>query len=554
MIINALVRRYESAREVEPGWQKRKADYIIDISADGSILPSSHENKTEYVLPELPKGRTSGIKASFLCDEGGYLFGIEDEKEKHKRGAEKYAKSKELHTQLLRDIDSPAARAICAFFDNAEEHTVPPGIGRKTVCLFAFEGKRIIDYPEIRNVWNNIHSENADGKLCLVTGKIDTEAKLHGNIKGLGKDSPSLINANKPAFTSYGRTQKDPAAQIGEYATFAYVTALNDLLHKGSKHRQSIGADTVVYWAEDEVKESEIYSGCIGPNTVPNESGEEQLSAIMEKAANGKLPDMEGVTWEKPFYVLCLSLQMKRISVRFFHTSSFGSVIGKLTEHYRNLEIYSSRDEKFKHIPYWILLAETTVKGSASDAAPLLGGQLINSIITGARYPAPLYNAILTRIRAGGDINRAKAAIIKAVLIRNFNEEVSMALNPNSADTAYTLGRLFATIERLQHDANGASTVHNGYFSKACANPASAFPTLLKLSEHHKVDKAGLQIVYAKRKGELLDILDIEQTPFPAALSLEDQGRFILGYYHQTQDLYRSKEDGSWFWRDKSEK
>jgi CRISPR-associated protein Csd1 len=164
----------------------------------------------------------------------------------------------------------------------------------------------------------------------------------------------------------------------------------------------------------------------------------------------------------------------------------------------------------------------------------------------------------LTRIRAGGEINRTKAAIIKATVIRNFHvnkdsEETTVALNPNSDDRAYTLGRLFATLEHLQNAANGANTIHDGYFSGAAASPGSVFPRLLGLSEHHKVNIPGSQVVYEKRKGELIDILEIDNAPYPSSHNLEDQGKFILGYYHQKQDLYRKKGDGSWFWRDKEE-
>ena len=157
-----------------------------------------------------------------------------------------------------------------------------------------------------------------------------------------------------------------------------------------------------------------------------------------------------------------------------------------------------------------------------------------------------LYNAILTRIRAGEDINKTKASIVKAVLIRNYNEQevTTVALNTQISNTPYTLGRLFSVLEKLQKEASGgnlSSTIRDKYFATACANPASVFPTVLKLSMHHaaKLDNA---VFYEKLKTELLGKLDAE-TPFPKALSLDDQGRFILGYYHQTQDFYTKKEN-----------
>jgi CRISPR-associated protein Csd1 len=214
------------------------------------------------------------------------------------------------------------------------------------------------------------------------------------------------------------------------------------------------------------------------------------------------------------------------------------------------MEIVAFGNDSFPYLPPWVLLSETTVSKKAADAAPLLGGQLLNSIIAGARYPATLYNAILIRAKAGEAINKTKAAIIKAVLLRklkendNESEVTTVSLNTESSNKPYVLGRLFSVLEQLQSRASGGSlnsTIRDGYFSSACANPKSVYPTILKLSMSHaaKLDNA---VYFEKLKTDLLGRLD-EANPFPAALSLDDQGRFILGYYHQTQEFYRPKTD-----------
>jgi CRISPR-associated protein Csd1 len=83
------------------------------------------------------------------------------------------------------------------------------------------------------------------------------------------------------------------------------------------------------------------------------------------------------------------------------------------------------------------------------------------------------------------------------------------------------------------------STIRNRYFSSAGANPGSVFPTLLNLSIHHSA-KLGNPVSFERIKGDLISRLDAE-TPFPAALSLADQGRFIVGYYHQRQSFFTKK-------------
>jgi CRISPR-associated protein Csd1 len=547
MILQALVKRYEDTADVKPGWERRNAQYALDISMSGELLgiiPLGKDNRgISLILPTTGSGR-SGTRAYetayFLCDDGGYMLGYEPRK---------FESAKNRHKEILEGIDSQAALAILAYFCKGIP-SVPEDFDPKdkTTAKYIFQiNTKRIDYDNIdtaiRDAWEKENSSAGDNRLCLVTGKYDTIKELHDKIglRGVTMSKQPLISMNnQTSFRSYGSTPNDPPAQIGSAAAFASSTALNELL-ANKKNHQFISKDTLVFWSDGRAKglEEQVFTWSINPH----EDEEDHLSEIFPLVSKGLLPDFTEVSWDKPFYVLCLSPNAARISVRFFYVSTFGSIIGKITNHYENLNIHSTRPDSFKYLPFWILLSETTVTGSASDAPPLLGGQLLNSIITGARYPALLLNAICIRIKGGGDINRSKAAIIKAVLIRNFNESevTTVSLNNDSNNKPYVLGRLFSVLEQLQRNAAGGSlnaTIRDRYFASACANPGSVFPTLLKLSMHH-ASKAEYAIRYEKLKEDILGRLDSE-TPFPAALTLDDQGRFILGYYHQTQDFYTS--------------
>ena len=117
-----------------------------------------------------------------------------------------------------------------------------------------------------------------------------------------------------------------------------------------------------------------------------------------------------------------------------------------------------------------------------------------------------------------------------------------MSLNEQSNSTPYVLGRLFSVLENIQDSAGGASTVKDRFFSSACATPSVAFPTLLKLKNSHmKVimrNKPGMGVKLEKQVTELMSRLETE---FPTHLSLDQQGVFLLGYYHQTQKRYENK-------------
>ena len=555
MIINALVNRYEATQEIPPGWQRREASYALELSESGEFLgvmplgnPGDKNPRLTLTLPSTGSGR-SGKNAYetsyFLCDDGSYMFGLDPRK---------FTSAQKLHTELLSNIDTPPARAICAYFKSGLP-ALPQGMDEKEAqkqkFIFMVDGRRI-DYDdcgaEIRQAWEKweaSHKSGGERKRCLVSGKYDTVIKLHDKVelRGVSMGKTPLISMNdQTSFRSYGATPKDPPAQIGTETAFAYVTALNDLL-RNEKHRQFIGGDTLVYWAENgNGAEEEVFSW----TSQIKEDDADKLESLIKKAAAGRLFEFEGCNLDSRFHLLCLSPNSGRISVRFFHTDSFGSVLNNNIAHYQRLEIYKAGNDRFRHLPIWMILNETTVKKQATDVTPLLGGQFYKSIITGGRYPMTLYQAILNRIRAGEDVNKVKAAVIKAVLMRNYDEKevTTVALNTHTSQKPYVLGRLFSVIEQLQQRASGGglnATIRDRYFARACANPASVFPTLLRLSVHHAA-KLDNSIFYEKLKTELLGKLDV-QSAFPPVLNLDDQGRFILGYYHQTQEFFTAKKD-----------
>ncbi len=240
-----------------------------------------------------------------------------------------------------------------------------------------------------------------------------------------------------------------------------------------------------------------------------------------------------------------------RLSVRFFYRRSFGETLRNLKRHYDDIRIVSDGRDKYGDIPLWLLLRET-VNQSSGDKTPLpqLSGDVMKSILGGVRYPETLMDQTLLRIRAEHRITRGRAGIVKAYLIRNTEnhphrdqimEVTTVSLNPESNYTPYVLGRLFAVLEGAQQAANPGinATIKDRFFNSACATPAAVFPILLKLSNSHlKKMETGKTVYWTRQIGELTDKLG---TDFPARLSLQEQGAFILGYYHQTQKRYEKK-------------
>ena len=110
-----------------------------------------------------------------------------------------------------------------------------------------------------------------------------------------------------------------------------------------------------------------------------------------------------------------------------------------------------------------------------------------------------------------------------------------MSLDKDNTNIGYRLGRLFAMLEKIQEIANPGinATIRDKFYASASATPMAVFGNLMRLSGHHlsKLDseKKGLRIWLEKQVEEIMS----EISSFPAHLSLEDQGMFAIGYYHQ---------------------
>jgi len=275
---------------------------------------------------------------------------------------------------------------------------------------------------------------------------------------------------------------------------------------------------------------------------------------FLEAARDGK--KYSDISPDAKFFILGLSPNAARVSVRFWHISTVGDFKENIGQHFKDLQINRQFDNEPEFPSIWRLLRETAVLKKTDNISPLLSGALTRSIMTGELYPISLLSAVINRIRADHSINYLRAAMIKAYLTRKFRinkntaMEVGMSLDKDSTNTAYRMGRLFAVLEKAQEDAHKPNklnrTIKDSYYSSASAAPGVVFPHLLKLAQNHiqkiRKEKVEYGISVDKRIGEILQGVKV----FPAHLPLEDQGLFSLGYYHQRSDFYKktdSKEE-----------
>lgn len=580
MIIQSLSHYYDQLLEnpdsgiARPGWCSRQVKYLLELSPKGdlrAVIPCGDGKRgVEKIVPEQVK-RSSGVAANYLCDTSSYLLGF-DGKGKPERSKKCFEASRALHLSLLEGCEGVVAKAIAGFYqrwnpDQIDLETIPglcdEGIlagGNLSFCVS--EGDLWLDAcedDEARSVWDA--RRPADGEqmemVSLATGERAPVARLHPAIKGVvGAQSSgaSLVGFNAESFESYGHAgEQGRNAPVDIASTQAYATALNYLLADRGHHGR-LGDTTAVFWSSQQASDRgncSVLALALGftPVSEADASADYQrnLYAVMNRFASGKPIDLEDVSLGDDFFLLGLAPNAARLAVRFFLHDSFGEMMRHVADHYRISDVVHSPNEVPYVTPYWLLKSLENPNAKNPVISSQLSAPLMQAILQGGRYPESMYENVLLRVRAERTVKREHAAIIRAYLIRNAKKserEVTVSVNTDSKDVAYTLGRAFYVLEQIQEAANEKATIADRYLSAACATPATTFPVLLKLSVAHlsklSREKPGLAVHLEKQLG---DLMAQQGSSFPKRLSLVDQGSFLLGYYQQKQARYEKKSD-----------
>jgi len=558
------------------GFSEEKIGWIIVLSANGDWIDLkphlTAEKKPKAKLMDVPRAekRTSGIKANFLWDKTAYTLGVNANPDKQAAKTQPFLLSedtfnafREKHLSLLRDTQDSGLLALYRFLEKWQLSQFQDiAIADKITMLdsnivFQLDGAHhYIHESEAAGVlWARLlQNDDAETGFCLVDGKNAPIARLHPAIKGIlgGQSSGgAIVSFNKESFASFGKEQ-GANAPISERAAFTYTTVLNYLLRRENDHCLTIGDASTVFWAEaadnGNVAAEEAFFADI--MDVSDGAENQKVFDILQQIAKGRplkeiAPDLHEDT---RFYILGLAPNASRISIRFWLNTTFGQLAQNLADHWRDLAIEPC---PWKTPPsLWRLLIQTAPLGKTENISPILAGEMTRAIISGTPYPMSLLAQLLARIRADGDANGTRIAMIKAILARKFRkglikEGVPMSLDKESTNRAYLLGRMFAVLERIQYQALGDvnAGIADRYYGSASAVPFSVFPRLLVGARHHlsrlRKDKPGMAVNLDKDLGEIIAALPEN---YPRHFSIDEQGRFSIGYYQQKQSYFASKE------------
>lgn len=589
------------ARVPPYGFTDENISYCLVLSKDGVLVDIQDVRDTSEKKPmarrlSVPQSfkRPGTIPKSFyLWDKTSYVLGVEGNKDKAAAKetpwviAEKtHAAFRKLHLELLDGQDDVGLSALRRFvLDWSPERFADVPFAAEHLdanVVFKLDGELgfIHESAAAQRLWLSLlkpdsHDEEGEDVaqgMCLVTGEQAALSRLHPAIKGVygGQSSGgSIVSFNAEAYESFGKEQGDNAP-VSEQAAFAYTTALNYLLRREHGQCLSVGDTSTVFWskADDARQEAlavDVFSAMLNP---PSEDDGEnkQIRLSLEKIAQGRpfqdiAPDVDPST---RFFVLGLAPNAARLSIRYWLDSNMGELGQCLSEHWADMQITplpwsfdrtpGVRQLLLEVVPLRKKDGRYDYRGrSFDDIPPQLAGEFLRSILTGQRYPRQLLTQIVQRLRADGDINGLRAALIKAVLHRDhrkgfIKEAIPMSLEIEGSPLAYRLGCLFAVLEQAQRGALGDvnASIVDRYYGTASSVPYSVFPRLIAGCQNHlskiRKDKPGYAVNIDKRLGEIVAALP---ATFPKQLTIEQQGQFAVGYYHQKQAFFAKKGDAS---------
>lgn len=568
MILQALKEYYDRKRpELPPvGWVARELEYEVVITRDGNLhainpLFEMKKGKRRGFPDFVPaigkqavKHTNSGTDANLLWDSSSFALGLGD------GGKEKLACFISTAEQWLAGFEDAGVSAVLSFLRKSGGAEVSRtktdeelATGRPLVA-FRLQGEKGFVYDRsvvkdaIARNWIRL-AEHAGPGVCLVTGDATLVEPCHTVIKGVWGAQVSgatIVGFNADAFCSYNKAQ-GANAPVGKETAFAYTTALNHLLARDSRQRMQVGDASTVFWAS---------KACDLEHQVPDMFGDppkddpdrqvEAVRALHRSIESGAYAMEDGDT---RFYVLGLAPNAARIAVRFWVHDTVANMAGRIGQHFEDIRIvHGLRDPET--LSLFRLLVSTAVQGKAENIPPNLSGDTMRAILQGLLYPRTLLQAAIRRVRAEREISYARAALIKACINRktrwdrsNKEEELAVSLDESNTNIGYRLGRLFAALEKIQQEASPGinATIRDRFYGAASSTPVTVFGNLMRLKNHHlaKLESAGRRVFFEKLLGQIVAGV----SDFPPHLALADQGRFAIGYYHQTQKFFEGKAE-----------
>lgn len=585
MLIEALNDYYDillqNGKTDPDGLSRQKVSHMIMLRPDGTIADiidirraskpdkkgKTKQEPVEILLPEryMSRGYVNIIEHRPLYifglnyDKASGTFSPDDKTDKARKSHEAFIKQNLEYTEGM-------TSEIVTAYRNFMKSWVPEDEARneKLLCIgkeyqsayfcFALDGHPDVVLHDfngeiIRKTIKEAGKTDKPDGICAVSGEPAAIARTHDKIKGiLGVNATGglLVCFNNPSEESYGKGQSYNSS-ISQNVMKRYTRSFNALA-ADPKHRVYIEGMTLLFWAMNkEDRETDLLLSMLGMN---KEADADDVNKALFNSARelsaGRHTDLSSMNVDEnvTFYTVGLSANVTRIVQKFVCRDKFGRIFENAARHQADMMFEETKTQ----ISIWRLCSELKPpKSNDYTTSPSLISSIVTVVLSGARYPDSLLENAVRRVKIDKSVNYVRAGIIKACInrkarINNKKEEIEVALDKENSNQAYLCGRLFAVLERIQQNAAKSAlnrTIKDAYFASACARPSVVFPKLMTLAQYHLKNDD-----YAAVDNRLMSgIIDKLGSEFPQTLSLDNQGRFILGYYQQYQSFFKKNEN-----------
>lgn len=566
MLIPSLA---EYARRVnaigDPLFERKPVRWLVVVGPGGrfvSMVDTSSDGKRGLEYPDVPKkvGATTGGVAAFGADNPRFALGHTERVEDQARAERDLPAF--VHLFQLAAERFPGNQGLAAardFFaepgslaqarDAATGNKVKDG-DRVAIAYVGDNNVPLFETPDGRAFWRQFRKEQEAGKkiagavLCLSCGQerppvLTNDTKIMGVPDGQPSGT-ALVSFDKDAFQSFG-WEKNINAPVCEECSQAYTRGLNHLLRRDNRPRTRVdmAGTAYVFWTDSSTAGDVIELFFETPDS-------EEAERVLKAASSGQLPPEAPIS---RLFALGLRGNGGRAVVADWFETTLAEAYRNAAQWFADLSINLLFDEREKGVTYryagglsrpprlWAL--STATARESDEVSPRIPVALIRAALRGERLPLYVAEACVRRLPLDGFgdfFAPARIGLIRCTLNRrHYGERPLMpGLDPENNDPAYLCGRLMATLEAVQYAAVGdvGASVVDHFYGKASTAPALAFGPLLTLAQSHlgSINNEGQRVNLDREMSEILGQLEPR---LPRTLTLEQQGVFAIGYYHQ---------------------
>ncbi len=565
---------YETGKEpLAPiGHIVTKAQIEITIDAQGRFVEAkAAEKDMKIIIPvtEESAGRTSSPAAHALCEQLGYLLGLDQEKlALYTQQLERWVQSDAAHPKAAAVLRYVSSGSMYADLNAAGLLTLQDGklknekdlVCWRVVGLGADSGPVWTDVSLMRAYSTYyLRQKQREAQLCMLTGEQTAITWQH--LKGVFSlnGNAKIISANDSSnYTYRGRFEKpEEAASVGYIASQKAHNALKWLIStQGTIH----GERAFVCWNPQGKPLPKVTSPLVFPSEdTPAIPEYRSYQEALRKRLEGYQHELKAE--EQVVIASFDAATAGRLAVTYYNELLGSDFLERLVAWDESCCWIDSKYGIYSPLLYHIItFAFGTQRGedgkveADNKLVALHMQRLLACRIDGAAFPLDIMKALVTKAGSLQTYSKANSrrllftacAAIRKYHIDHDREVLTMALEPERKDRSYQWGRLLAVMEKLERDTYDASESREtnairmqSVFVQRPGYAAKIIMDQLKSAYYPRLS-VGARIYYDRLIGEIMEQLS-QFSPDEYNKPLTEM--YLPGYYLQKNAFYTKKEE-----------